>query len=329
MSKGESEEPRGSSPADVNAAATASLGNARTSATVTSPRSNARANSARAGRRLGCRRAANVVGTEDECAGQLAEHRFRHRGDGEVGCSRQRRPVRLRRRRLPLKDEAASTDSAHPAMRIHSPFERHGIVGSDREQWSHRRAHDAKTLDCLDRADQCTSGPLRPGHQFGVPGLPEDLRNRPSTGKSSNGFGTEKRGIDHRVPRPVRESEILLAMQISPSVQQDRNAFGRVSVLVEIDRHAGDPGHPEIPGWQITPPRQRKPTDAGVDMQWNRMCTSNFRDIGDRVERRERVAGRGDDDQDRVFRTAVAISCAPTRPDVGSTGTRISSSPSR
>lgn len=67
---------------------------------------------------------------------------------------------------------------------------------------------------------------------------------------------------------------------------------------------------------QITPPRQRKPTDAGVDMQWNRMCTSNFRDIGDRVERRERVAGRGDDDQDRVFpncRRNILCADAPRR----------------
>lgn len=64
------------------------------------------------------------------------------------------------------------------------------------------------------------------------------------------------------------------------------------------------------------PTTQRKPTDAGVDMQWNRMCTSNFRDIGDRVERRERVAGRGADDQDRVFpncRRNILCADAPRR----------------
>ena len=141
------------------------------------------------------------------------------------------------------------------------------------------------------------------GRQREVPRRPEVLHHRPRAGQRPARLGRLHRGVQHRVPRPVRRREELRPPQLGGPVHQHRGPLRRVAVLVGVHRDRRHPRHRERPRRHRPPEprgvRQHPPADARVHVAADATRGREGGQRGDVVDDAVRVRRRGADHQHR------------------------------
>ena len=127
-------------------------------------------------------------------------------------------------------------------------------------------------------------------------------RRRDRAGGPGPGHGG--RGID--AARPIGIGKELVAAQVLVLVEDDRRAFGRVTILVQVRRHGRDARHVEIElghGIAQAPDKgQHQSAHARIHVKQEMMFLRHLRQLGNRVNDAVRIGRRRADHEDRARR---------------------------
>ncbi|CAM3541579.1 hypothetical protein NODU109028_21505 [Nocardioides dubius] len=158
-------------------------------------------------------------------------------------------------------------------------------LGDHRERADRGDAVD----DRVDRREDVGSEPLvavgadRAGH-------------RPGAGQRAAGLRGLHGGVEHRVAGPCGAREELRLAERGVAVQEHRGPLGRVAVLVQVHRDAGDAVDGEGPRRDVAaqPRRERQhpAADAGIDVTAHPGGGSGRRELGHGVDHPVRVRRR-------------------------------------
>ena len=119
------------------------------------------------------------------------------------------------------------------------------------------------------------------------------------TGRACAGHGG--RGVE--ASEPVTRGEYLMPGQLVRAVENHRDAFGRVAVLVDVGRHRRDAGETEVE-WLGKAPElgekgQEESTHTCIDVTEDPPLLGQRGDVGDRVDHALGVRRRRADHHDR------------------------------